>query len=141
MDELKYFLWVIAISGLGLMLYSRKDYVKQAIEGRWRLIKIINADSSEKDIDTVFFNFQQGVFTYSHQKNSTDNELTEYGKYKEKDDKLIITMTNDVNLVCSEEMSAEKEDGYADWIFVVKKRTSSVLELEFNNELLLFRKY
>ncbi|NDW18622.1 hypothetical protein D0T53_06795 [Dysgonomonas sp. 216] len=144
LDLLKYILVGAVIGGLVLLFSScGDDYAEKGIEGQWQLTKIVRADGSEEVTDSVYYSFKKGVFRYLVLKSDIESDAS-IGYYNEAGDVLTVSVLPGVCIVnpCDfEDGQIEKENGHVDWIFRVKKQNSSKLELEFNDELLLFRKY
>jgi len=145
-EILKYIAWGASISGLVFFLVSRKeDYDGHSIDGEWQLTKKIGANGLEEEYSSVFYRFSKGSFECKILKGESVYKRIE-GTYIEKNGRLVITVNDTMNLTGFENEAVLEEDTqedpkYADWIFDIKKLTSSRLELGYNDELLLFRKY
>ena len=140
----KYIAWIIAVLGLAWLFFSScDDYLETGIEGQWQMTKIIKADGTEQAVDTVFYKFKKDVFQYQILLNDLA-PYSEYGNFKESGDKLTIKIKDTVCLfgTCEPGTGEETEEPvFVEWVFTVKKHTSNKLELQFDDELLLFRKY
>jgi len=139
----KYIAWIIAIFGFAWLFFSScDDYVERGIEGMWQMKKIIKTDGSEEAVDTLYYSFKKGLFKYTYMEDDL-NAVYHYGNYEESDGKLIVEIGKSICLIgnCDRYPLEESDSDKVKWVFEVKKRTSSTLELMFNDELLLFRKY
>ena len=126
---------------MGVSFFSCEDYIEKGIEGQWQMTKVIETDGSEHAVDTIYYGFKKGVFKYMRMKTEFTS-FDYYGQYTERDGKLKLVLSDPWSN-CEECNGDDLYWGIGQYerIYNVQKRTSSTLELEFNGELYIFRKY
>lgn len=133
---MKYILFLITT--LLLVCVSCDDYVEKDIEGQWQMTKIIRADDTVEKVDTVFFSFKKGVFRYL--RSETDiSSFWAYGNYSRSGESLWIKV-DESTFAPSDCIQCLGWD-QLERTYTVTKRNSSDLELKYNGDLFVFRKY
>jgi hypothetical protein len=126
-----------------VLFSSCEDFVERGIEGQWQMTKMIKANGNEQPVDTVYYMFRKGVFKYLRMETDL-NSYYAFGQYNEHNGKLELNLTD----FWSEPHQAGLywgTDAGGEYItkrtYELKRRTSSALELEFEGERYIFRKY
>lgn len=120
-----------------LSLYSCNDDDVN-LTGRWQLNRIETADGKQLNVDTVFYSFDRKVFQYLKLTTETTTFVA-FGNYR-------IT-GNEINIdVVRDTFEPYECDTCLNWsnlsrTFIIRKNSSSALELESEGEILYFRKY
>ena len=136
---MKYFMYILFSVFLSLSFFScSDDYREKGIEGQWQMRKIIDENGNEQHVDSIFYLFKKGVFKYIKMEDDL-NPINAYGSYTENDNMLTIEVL-EIQSICPENECLHW-DGEDKRTFTIKKRNSSAMELEFNNDLYVFRKY
>lgn len=137
---MKYFCSVILFACcLSVFFFScSDDYIEKGIEGQWQMRKVVKSDGSEQKVDSLFYLFKKGVFKYIIMETDLDSYIV-FGTYSKDGDKLLIkveplTIPNG----CEDCLQWE---GELDREFTIKKESSSALELQYNEDLYIFRKH
>jgi hypothetical protein len=127
---------LFSLAWLSLLFPSCEDFVERGIEGQWQMTKIVNVDGSEQLVDTIYYQFRKGVFKYLRMETDLD-PFYAFGLYSEHGSKLDLRVTDwlDCNGDCL------YWNGMQERTYDVKRKTSSALELEFEGERYVFRKY
>ena len=104
------------------------------------MTKHMEADGTEVQVDTIFFNFKKGVFKYLRLETDITT-FTVYGAYNESDN----TLSIDVDMDTTEDWQCDESclqwDGEVSRIYQVEKRKSSEMVLVYKDEKYVFRKY
>ncbi|MFR9166692.1 MAG: lipocalin-like domain-containing protein [Dysgonomonas sp.] len=107
------------------------DYIENGIEGKWQMTKIVKEDGRELTVDTIFYNFKKGVYMYQRSTNKGFTYST--GLYEEKSDSLYLDIRYGNNPV--------EWNGDSLRVYKIEKRKSTRMELVYQNDKYLFRKY
>lgn len=121
-----------------LSLYSCSDDENSNLEGRWQMNRMVTSDGKTREVDTIFYAFDKNVFQYLKLTSDTETFMG-FGNY---------TVSNGeikVDLIW-ETFRPYECDTCLGWnslsrVFLVKKNSSSALELESDGEILYFKKY
>lgn len=121
-----------------LSFYSCGDDENSDIEGRWQLNRMLTADGQTQDVDTIFYSFHKNVFQYLKLTSDTETFMG-FGNYTISGGEIKVDLIWDSFRpyecdTCLEWNSLSRS-------FIVKKNTSSALELESDGETLYFKKY
>ncbi|MDR1810204.1 MAG: lipocalin-like domain-containing protein [Prevotella sp.] len=143
------FFYLSVFIAVTLLLFSScDDYLETGIEGQWQMTKIVKADGSEQSVDTIYYLFKKGVFKYLWMKTDLEPHRV-FGLYSEHNGKLDLNVsdswTSDWDLKAYFGASGLGWEAYDDDSKYKRtyniKRTSSALELEFEGDRYIFRKY
>lgn len=119
-------------------LYSCSDDENSNLEGRWQLNQIETSEGKKQNVDTIFYSFHRNVFQYLKLTSDTETFMG-FGNYTISGGEIKIDLVWDSFRpyecdTCLEWSSLSRK-------FLVKKNTSSVLELESEGEILYLKKY
>ncbi len=121
-----------------LFSYSCSDDENSKIEGRWQLNQLVTSDGKKQDVDTIFYSFDKNVFQYLKLTSDTET-FSGFGNYTISGNEIKVDLVWDT-------FRPYGCDTCLSWnglsrTFIVKKNTSSALELESEGEVLYFKKY
>lgn len=121
-----------------LSLYSCSDDENSHLEGRWQLNEMVTSDGKMHDVDTIFYSFNKNVFQYLKLTSDTETFMG-FGNYTISGSEIKVDLIWD-------SFRPYECDTCLEWnglsrSFLVKKNTSSALELESDGETLYFKKY
>lgn len=129
---------IFIISVFLVSLYSCSDDESSNIEGRWQLNRTVTSDGQTHNVDTIFYSFHKNVFQYLKLTSDTETFMG-FGNYTISGGEVKVDLIWDSFRpyecdTCLEWNSLSRS-------FLVKKNTSSTLELESDGETLYFKKY
>lgn len=121
-----------------LSFYSCSDDENSNLEGRWQMNQMVTSDGKTHEVDTIFYAFDKNVFQYLKLTSDTETFMG-FGNYS------VVNGEIKVDLIWDTFRPYEC-DTCLGWnslsrVFLVKKNTSSALELESDGEILYFKKY
>jgi hypothetical protein len=129
---------LLIISSLSAGFLSCDDYLETGIEGQWQMTKVLKSDGSEQRVDTIYYLFKKGVFKYLRMETDLKS-FYGFGQYREHDGKLDLNFTDPWTGVYDN--CLYWGIGVNSRTYDLKKHTSSALELEFEGDRYIFRKY
>ncbi|GAB6012864.1 lipocalin-like domain-containing protein [Viscerimonas tarda] len=135
---MKYWFSILLLASVGLFFFSCEDYIEKGIEGQWQMTKVVEADGAEHKVDSIFYLFKKGVFKYMRMETGLDSFYA-FGAYAENNNKLELEI-KEFWSECNGDCLHWGENTF-ERTYDIKKKTSSALELEFNGEVYVFRKY
>lgn len=108
------------------------------LENKWQLRKYVHADGVVQSEDSVFYNFMKESFSAICLL-SDGSYTTIFGNYSLNGDELMIK-------ILPESTSGPAYERYINWkdgvrVFKIEELSSSVLQLNYNGEKTVFRKY
>ena len=108
------------------------------LENKWQLRKYVHADGMVQSEDSVFYNFMKESFSVICLL-SDGSYTTIFGNYFLNGDELMIK-------ILPESTSGPVYERYINWkdgvrVFKIEELSSSVLQLNYNGEKSVFRKY
>lgn len=124
---------------LTILLHScGDDYTESGIEGQWQLQEIVFKDGAVAKVDTIYYSFKKNVFRYLKLTTPTTSFYC-FGNSSISGDELKIDISRD-------SYEPRDMDEGLDWeslsrTFIIKKHSSSVLELEYSGDVYKLRKY
>lgn len=136
MNFRKFSLLILLFSLFGF--HACSDDENSNLEGRWQLNRIETSDGKVQDVDTIFYAFHKKVFQYLKLTSDTETFMG-FGNYSVSGGKIKVDLVWD-------SFRPYECDTCLGWnslsrSFLVKKNTSSSLELESEGETLYFKKY
>lgn len=135
MNLIKLNIFILFVLILGV---SCRDDENAKIEGRWQLTQIVTVDGNKQDVDTIFYSFKKDVFQYLKLTSDTETFMG-FGNYKISGSEIKVDL--DWDSFRPYECDTCLGWGSLSRSFVIKKNTSSILELESEGEVLYFKKY
>lgn len=129
---------IFILSVFLLSFYSCSDDENSNLEGRWQLNQMITADGQTQNVDTIFYSFHKNVFQYLKLTSDTETFMG-FGNYTVSGGEIKVDLDWD-------SFRPYECDTCLKWnslsrSFLVKKNTSSTLELVSDGETLYFKKY
>lgn len=133
---MKKWLYVLCLPLLMSLFVACSDD-EDKLTNKWQLRRYEFPDGTTQAVDSVFYNFQKGSFSAVCLLQNGSYQ-TFFGNYSLLDDKISINLLP--------EYSGELYDKYMGWenferIFVVEELSSSVLRLNYEGIIYVFRKY
>lgn len=133
---MKKWLYVLCLPLLMSLFVACSDD-EDKLTNKWQLRRYEFPDGTTQAVDSVFYNFQKGSFSAVCLLQNGSYQ-TFFGNYSLLDDKISINLLPEYN--------GELYDKYMGWenferIFVVEELSSSVLRLNYEGIIYVFRKY
>lgn len=121
--------------------YSCEDSGSDGLKGKWQLLQVENSEGQISTVDTVFYSFDKEVFQYLRLETATTNFYC-FGNYHRNGNEVVVQIDKD-SYQPDEYKGCKDCLGWTDFkrTFVVKKETSTHIELESEGEILRFKKY
>lgn len=132
----KKWLYVLCLPLLITLLAACSDD-EDKLTAKWQLRRYEFPDGTVQTVDSVFYNFQKGSFS-AICLSQDGNYHTFFGNYSLPDDK--------ISIILLPEYTGELYDKYMGWvnyerIFSIEELSSSVLRLNYEGIIYVFRKY